>query len=264
MATLARDIDAYQRALAAYQRRANSYNSGANKYRASIMTDPSGNPYVYGGEYDPLTPPTGSFYTADKTSGQLAAVEAPAGYAGMTAIPESPPYSMLRQNPTGKETKTLTGVTKGGGGTNEWGVTEPEYFYVQGPSDSEGNSSQRRLDASKVRVVGKTEGERTDYRGGASPTTYTIEYDVNSFLDKPGEWTETFDKKAPDPTKAQIDRAGQPTLAQQEMGLIGEVLRSRGLKTGLKGLIRKKMEEKPVPATENPTTTATTTIENTS
>jgi len=88
---------------------------------------------------------------------------------------------------------------------------------------------------------------------GASIPTYTIEYDVNSFIDKPGEFTETFDKKAPDPTKAQLDRAGQPSLAQQEMGLIGEVLQSRGLKTGLKGIVRKKLDEKPVPATEEPT-----------
>jgi hypothetical protein len=253
MATLARDIDAYNRALTAYQRRAGSYNSGVKKYNASVMKDPSGNPYVYGGEYDPLAAPSGSFYTADKASGRLNPTTAPAGYAGMTGIADSPGYSMLRQNPTGKETKIFTGAIKGGGGLDEKGTPQPEYFYVQGPPDAEG-STQRALDASKVRVVGQTEGGGDpNSDGGYTPTTYTIEYDINSFLEKPGEFTETFDKKAPDPTKAQLDRAGQPSLAQQELGLIGEVLRSKGLKTGIKGLVRKKMEEEPVPATEEPT-----------
>ena len=251
MSVLARDIDAYNRALEAYQRRAGSYNSGVSKYNESFVRDPSGNPYVYGGEYDPAGANSGQFYTADKTSGQLAEVDAPASYAGMTANTDSPGYSMLRQNPTGKETKTFTGATKVG-----------DYFYIPGerdPASPMGTSEAKRLDASKVRVVNQTEGTRSGM-GSASPTTYTIEYDVNSFIDRPGEFTETFDKKAPDPTKAQLDRAGQPSLAQQEMGLISEVLRSTGLKTGFKGLVRKKMEEKPVPATENPTTT----IENTS
>ena len=255
MSVLARDIDAYNRALAAYQRRASSYNSGVGKYNESFVRDPSGNPYVYSGEYDPAGANTGQFYTADKVSGQLTDAEAPANYAGMTANPDSPPYSMVRQNPTGKDTKTFTGATKGGGGTDRYGNPIPEYFYLPGerdPASPMGTPEARQLDASKVRVVAVTEGARSGMGGGGIPT-YTIEYDVNSFIDKPGEFTETFDKKAPDPTKAQLDRAGQPSLAQQEMGLISEVLRSKGLKTGLKGIVRKKLDEKPVPATEEPT-----------
>jgi len=258
MATLARDIDAYNRALTAYQRRAGSYNSGVKKYNASIMKDPSGNPYVYGGTYDPLGTTSGQFYTADKASGRLTGATAPTGYAGMTEISESPGYSMVRQNPIAKQTKILAGVTKGGGGVDENGTPQPEYFYVAGAPDADGNATQKVIDASKVRVVGQTEGaEQVDSDGGIqrAPTMYTIEYDENNFQDKPGEFTETFDKKAPDPTKAQLDRAGQPSLAQQELCLIGEVLRSKGLKTGVKGIVRKKMDEKPVPATEAPTTT---------
>lgn len=249
MPVLARDIDAYNRALAAYQRRAGSYNSRVSKFNDSMVRDPSGNPYVYSGEYDPAGANTGQFYTAD-TAGKLTDATAPAEYAGMTAIPDSPPYSMLRKNPIGKETKTFTGATKGGGGTDRYGNPIPEYFYIPGERDLGSPMSQpeaRQLDASKVRVVAVTEGAKG--MGGSIPT-YTIEYDVNSFMDKPGEFTETFDKKAPDPTKAQLDRAGQPSLAQQEMGLIGEVLRSKGLKTGF---ARRKMAEKPTPATEEPT-----------
>ena len=251
MPVLARDIDAYNRALAAYQRRAGSYNSSVSKFNDSMVRDPSGNPYVYSGEYDPAGANTGQFYTAD-TAGKLTEATAPAEYAGMTAIPDSPPYSMLRKNPIGKETKTFTGATKGGGGTDNWGKPIPEYFYIPGERDPGSPMSPpkaRQLDASKVRVVAVTEGARSGMGGGSIPT-YTIEYDVNSFMDKPGEFTETFDKKAPDPTKAQLDRAGQPSLAQQEMGLISEVLRSKGLKTGF---ARRKMAEKPAPATEEPT-----------
>ena len=235
MSVLARDIDAYNRAVAAYQRRAGRYHSGVGKYNTSFVRDPSGNPYAYSGEYDPAGFNTGQFYTADKASGQLTEAEAPAEYAGMTANTDSPGYSMLRQNPTGKETKIFTGATKGGGGTDRWGRPIPEHFYLPGvpdPGNPKGPVTSRRLDASKVRVVEKTEGARSGMGGGSIPT-YTIEYDVNSFQDKPGEWTETFDKKAPDPTKAQVVQAGRASLAQQEMGLIGEVLQSRGLKTGI-------------------------------
>ena len=252
MSILAREIDAYNRALAAYQRRAGSYNRGVGKYNESFVRDPSGNPYAYSGEYDPAGANTGQFYTADKASGKLTEAEAPAEYAGMTANTDSPGFSMLRQNPTGKETKTFTGATKGGGGTDRYGNPIPEYFYLPGvpnPANPMGPVTSRQLDASKVRVVEKTEGAKSGM-GGSSIPTYTIEYDVNSFIDRPGEWTETFDKKAPDPTKAQLDRAGQPSLAQQERGLIGEVLHSRGLKSGIKGLVRKKMEEEPAPTTE--------------
>jgi len=235
MSVLARDVDAYQRALAAYQRRAGSYNSGVNKYNASIMRDPSGNPYVYGGAYDPLGPASGQFYTADQTTGQLSSAAAPTGYAGMTEIAENPGYSMVRQNPTGKQTKTMTNVYKAGGGVDEAGNKVPEYFYVAGPDDT-----QRVIDASKVRVVDQKEGADQG-EGLKAPTMYTIEYDESNFLEKPGDWTETFDKKAPDPTKAQIAQAGRPSLARQEAGLIGEVIRGSGLKTGLKGLVRSNM-----------------------
>ena len=238
MSVLARDLDAYNRALQAYQRKAGTFNRGVDRYNASIVRDPNENAYVYGGEYDPVGANNGQFYTADKTSGQLSEATAPTGYAGMTAIADSPGYSMIRQNPTGKETKTFTGATKGGGGTDEFGRPIPEYFYLPGERDPASPMSQpeaRQLDASKVRVVAVTEGARSGM--GASIPTYTIEYDVNSFQDKPGEWTETFDKKAPDPTKAQVAQAARPSLAQQEAGLIGGVIRGKGLKTGAGGLI---------------------------
>lgn len=255
MSVLARDLDAYNRALQAYQRKAGSYNKGVDRYNTSFVRDPSGNPYAYSGEYDPAGFNTGQFYTADKASGQLTEAEAPAEYAGMTANTDSPGYSMLRQNPTGKETKIFTGATKGGGGTDSYGRPIPEHFYLPGvadPANPMGPVTSRRLDASKVRVVAVTEGARG--MGGGIPT-YTIEYDVNSFQDRPGEFTETFDKKAPDPTKAQIAQAVRPSLAEQEAGLIGEVVRGGGLKTGSGGLISSRMAASTAPDTTDATET---------
>lgn len=236
MSVLARDLDAYNRALKAYQQKAGRYNKGVEQYNASIMRDPSGNPYVYGGAYDPFGANNGQFYTADQASGKLAKATAPTGYAGMSEITESPGYSMLRQNPTGTQTKTMSNVYKGGGGVDEAGNKQPEYFYVMtGEPDAEGNATPKIIDASKVRVVDQKEGaEQTDNDGGIlrAPTTYTIEYNENDFQKKPGEFTETFDKTAPDPTKAQIAQAARPSLAEQEAGLIGGVIKGKGLKTG--------------------------------
>ena len=248
MSVLARDLDAYNRALKAYQRKVGTFNKGVDQYNASVMKDPAGNTYVYGGEYDPAGVNTGQFYTADKTSGNLSAATAPAGYAGMTGIPDSPGYSMLRQNPTGKETKTFTGAIKSG-----------DYFYITSAEPNSEGSTQRQLDASKVRVLDQQEGvDQNDGEGGTSrtPTRYTIEYDINSFQDKPGEWTETFDKKAPDPTKAQVAQAVRPSLAEQEAGLIGEVIKGKGLKTGSGGLIGSRMAADDAAATAPATTDA--------
>lgn len=256
MSVLARDLDAYNRALMAYQRKAGKYNKGVDQYNASIMRDPSGNPYVYGGEYDPLGPNSGQFYTADQATGKLNAAAAPTGYAGMTGIPESPGYSMLRSNPTGTQVKTMANVYKGGGGVDEYGNKQPEYFYVTGAPDAEGNPTQKVIDASKVRVVDQQEGaEQAGTEGEVlrAPTTYTIEYDESNFLEKPGEWTETFDKKAPDPTKAQLAQATRPSLAEQEAGLIGEVIKSKGLKSGGGGLISSRMAASTTPEETNTT-----------
>lgn len=243
MSVLARDLDAYNRALAIYQRKAGKYNKSTEQYNASIMRDPTGNPYVYGGSYDPLGATNGQFYTADQATGKLTTANAPAGYAGMSGISDSPGYSLLRQNPTGTQAKTLTNVYKGGGGVDDSGYAQPEYFYVAGEPNADGNATQKFIDPNKVRVISQKEGaERSDNEGGIfrDPTVYTIEYDENSFLQKPGAWTETFDKTAPDPTKAQLAQAARPSLAEQEMGLLGEVIRGRGLKTGT-GLIGSRM-----------------------
>jgi hypothetical protein len=238
MSVLARDLDAYQRALMAYQQRAGRYNRAGEQYDASIMKDPNGNPYVFGASSIPfqyLKQFSGPFYTADKETGKLSAATAPAGYAGMTQLPDNPQFSLLRQNPTGTQKKILTDVTKVG-----------DTFYVLGPVDNDGNPTMEPIDASKIRVLEQKAGvEQRDSDGGitTTPATYTIEYDEPVFQEKPGEWTETFDKKAPDPTRAQLQQAVRPSLAAQEAGLLGEAIRGGGLKAGGGGLISGKMRE---------------------
>jgi hypothetical protein len=230
VSVLARDLDAYQRALAVYNRQAKGQQQIANTYNASIMRDANGNPYVYGGSYDPLGATNGQFYTADQATGKLTTANAPAGYAGMSGISDSPGYSLLRQNPTGTQTKTLTNVYKGGGGVDDSGYAQPEYFYVAGEPNADGNATQKFIDPNKVRVISQKEGaERSDNDGGIlrDPTVYTIEYDAPTFMDKPAPWTKEFTAKAPDPTKAELRRAASPSLAGQEAGLIGQVMQGR-------------------------------------
>ena len=235
MSVLARDVDAYNRALSAYKRRAAGHIRVAGAYTKSITQDASGNPYVYRGDYDPLGPNNGQYYTHNQTTEKATPAAKPAGYAGMTPIEKAPGYFLVRQNPSSKQTKTMSNVFKGGGGVDEDGNKKPEYFFTHS------GDTQRVIEASKVRVVDQKEGQPQGPGEGNSPTTYTIEYDENSFLSRPPDWTQTFDKKAPDPTKAEIRQASRPSLAQQEAGLVGEVIRGRPLKTGSQGLIGKQI-----------------------
>jgi hypothetical protein len=59
------------------------------------------------------------------------------------------------------------------------------------------------------------------------PSTYTVQYDAPTFMDKPAPWTKEFTAKAPDPTKAELRRSANPSLAGQEAGLIGQVMQGR-------------------------------------
>jgi len=239
MSVLARDADAYNRALSAYQRKAAGFLRVAGAYDKSIVKDPSGNPYVYRGDYDPLGSNSGQFYTYNQTTKKANPADKPAGYAGMTPIEGGPGFSLVRQNPTSKQTKTMSNVYKVSAGVDEQGNKTPEVYYI---NDGE---NQRVIDASKVRVIDQKEGVEIpgnrDDGPSKTPTTYTIEYDENSFLSRPPDWNETFDKKPPTATPAQIRQASRLSLAQQEAGLVGEVIRGRALKTGSQGLIGKQM-----------------------
>jgi hypothetical protein len=225
VSVLARDLDAYQRALAVYNRQAKGQQQIANTYNASIMRDANGNPYIYSGQNNPYAAPTGQFFVADPATGKLTAASAPDQYAGMTAMTDNPGYSLLRQNPTGTQTQTLGGVKLAPPTVNPrtGAVTDPGYYYVETPGNRSTGATQTRLDPSKFKVISEEKGA---IRSG-EPSTYTVQYDSPTFMDKPAPWTKEFTAKAPDPTKAELRRAASPSLAGQEAGLIGQVMQGR-------------------------------------
>jgi len=226
VSVLARDLDAYQRALAVYNRQAKGQQRVANTYNESVLRDPNGNPYIYSGENNPYAAPTGQFYVADAATGKLTAATAPNNYAGMTAMADNPGYSLLRQNPTGAQTRTIAGVKLApptvNGRTGE--VIDPGYYYIETPGNRSTGATQTRLDPSKFKVVSEEKGA---FRSG-DPSTYTVQYDAPTFMDKPAPWTKEFTAKAPDPTFAELKQAATPSLADQEAGLIGQVMQGRG------------------------------------
>jgi len=213
MGTLSRDLDAYQRALAIYQRRGNSYNR-------SIAQDPNGNSYlIQKSDYDPARAYAtsdgagvqGLIKMANKNTGAVsAATDAPA-FVGATDNGD-PNFLLLRQNPRGYESKVFSGVRmiQGEDGTGQ--------LVIPNGVDSDGAPTSVPVDMSKAKVLGQP-----DENGN-----YTIEYQVPKFADKPDD----FNMKAPNPSAAEIQRDQRPSVVAQEGGLIGEVLASRGIKSG--------------------------------
>lgn len=201
MGTLSREVDAYQRALAMYQRRAGSYNN-------SIAKDPNGNPYLIAkGDYDPARAygtsggvPSSAIKVADSKSGTVSTAPAGASFVGATDSGD-PNYLLLRQNPRGTETKTFSGAR-----------------YVNGQIGMQQGRSFVPFDQSKVRIVGQPDANGR----------FTVEYDVPTFGEKPRD----FNMKAPDASTAEVRRDQRPTVVDREGGLIGEVLASRGIKSG--------------------------------
>jgi hypothetical protein len=179
MSVLARDLDAYNRALTAYQRRAGGYNRSVDKYNASMVRDANGNILIQG-----------------MTGGS-------AGTDGSDAVPDS--SYLMAVDTTGKviAAKTVEGFNESAYGT----------------SAIEGDTGFRML---RQNPIGTADNKPI-------------------YQEKPKEWTEEFKGKAPDPTYGQVKKAGAPSLAAQETGLIGEVIKGGGLKTGGGGFIRNRM-----------------------
>lgn len=201
MGTLSREVDAYQRALAIYQRRSGAYNN-------SIAKDPNGNPYLIAkGDYDPARAygtsggvPSSAIKVADSKSGTVSTAPAGASFVGATDSGD-PNYLLLRQNPRGTETKTFEGAR-----------------YVNGQIVMPRGRGFIPFDQSKVRIVGQPDADGK----------FTVEYDVPTFGEKPRD----FNMEAPDASTAEIRRDQRPTVVEREGGLIGEVLASRGIKSG--------------------------------
>lgn len=225
MAVLAREIDAYNRALEAYKRQLGSYNTGVDAYNQTLVTDANGNPVIlYAGSYyavpkdgsDPYV--IGGTYNSEYNQ-----------YGGV-ASESDPNVLVLRQNPTNTTTNQvqLMYATDEGGG----------YYYTV---DAQGQQTGIYSPDRTTKIVQNPDG------------TYTATEYTYDFMAKPGEFDfRGFMPKRPDPTLAQMKKLGQPSLAAQERGgLLGDVIRGNGLASGIsRGTIASQNEEAPPPTPE--------------
>ena len=210
MSVLARDIDAYKRAVERYNREIKGYNRGIENYNQSLVLDANGNAVVR----DAL----GNVFAVDR-AGKTIGYNLPEGKTvadyGSQPIPGSP-YLLMRQNPAERRTESVRGVIRqedadGGGGqyvvpNNEGSgqVLGPEWKMIseQGPTTEGGNP------------------------------TYTFEKDASIYRDRP-EAFKGQTPKAPDPSMAQVRRMFTGSVADRERGgLLNDAIRSKGLKTG--------------------------------
>lgn len=211
MSVLARELDSYQRALEIYKRQLNRYNRGVDQYNNTLVKDANGNMLVVLGG--------GGYVEAVGPDGRVIGAALPQGFDrhvyGSTAIPGGQGYEMLRQNPIEAKRQTLTGLRKF---SDEGG----ESYYL--PS----YDGWQYVDTRGWRYDGMTPGQATWDNEGIP--TYNFSRDASVYIEKPAEWTKEFKRKAPDPTTAQLAKVSDPSLAQVEAGLIGEVMRGKGVR----------------------------------
>lgn len=213
MSVFAREQDSYQRALEAYQRQINSYNRGVDKYQASLVRDQNGNILVqntggFGHFRNPIEaiPPGG---------GSPVAASLPAGFDenlyGFTDIPGGQGYRYLRQNPIEAKRETVEGLTHF---SDEYGGM---YVFPDG----------RVFDTYGWRYLGASGGDES------TPPKHSFFRDLSTYMAAPAEWTKTFNRRAPSATPAQLNKIDAPTLAAVEGGLIGEVMKGKGVRYGV-------------------------------
>lgn len=206
MSVLAREYDSYQRAVQAYQREQAKHNQAVNQYNDTLVKDADGNLLVVdaGGKRVLKVTAEGMVKPGQLPAGKLSDY-------GMTPMPEEHRFQLLRQGtPVGTRREQIGGVRQ-----------DPEtgQFYLENPSS--GDLPNARDPLGPEWQVEKVEN------GEAGPV-YAMARDVPAYMERPPEWTQEFGLKAPDPTFAGAKRAGMPSLAQIESGLIGQVLRGRG------------------------------------
>jgi hypothetical protein len=223
MSVLSRELDSYQRAVDAYQRRMNTYNRKVDAYRNTVVRDANGNLLVVDA--------SGNVFSAGQDGG-LTRSNLPGGSLtdyGATPLPDDPRFRLLRQGePTEAKRETLDNVYK-----YEDYESGENYYYTE---VDEGESGLRRERLTSDWQLDKVVPGRLIDGGDSSyqeRPTYIFSRDASSYLEAPPEWTDEFRRKAPDPTQAQVRRASQPSLAQIETGLIGQVMRGGGVRGGV-------------------------------
>ena len=209
MSVLAREQDSYRRALEAYQRQINQYNRNVDKYKTTLVKDANGNLLVVDG---------GDGLHAVNSGGQLIAPSLPSGFNpeiyGRTPIPGGQGYLQLRQGPLEKKVETRTGLRQYSDESGTYYMDADWNLFRPGP-----------FSGWKV--------EQTSGGDDYSPALYTATRDSSAYMAAPAEWTKTFDRKAPSATTAQLNKVDAPTLAAVEGGLVGEVMKGKGVRYGV-------------------------------
>lgn len=223
MSVLSRELDSYQRAVDAFQRRMNSYNRKVDAYRSTVARDANGNMLVVdsAGRVQGVNA-DGKLVKGSLPSGTLADY-------GLTPLPDDPRFRLVRQGaPTEVKRETLNNVRK-----YQDSETGEEYYFTQVDDGDYGTRTVRLTP--EWRLEKEIPGSYEDYGdgGGYGPTTYQFSRDVSTYIESPPEWTGEFTGKAPDPTAAQVRQASTPNWAQIEAGLIGEVMRGKGVRSGV-------------------------------
>jgi hypothetical protein len=216
MSVLAREADAYQRALDAWQRQANSHNRKVSQYRDSLVRDDQNRQLVQF---------AGQVYAVNPETGRLEGATAPASGYGLTDMPNNPGILELRQNPIGTRQETVKGAQR-----YQDPAMGEDYYFTSTYETGEGGVGRTRL--------GPEWGAQSEQPGvyrsadDYGPPTYTLEREVGVYGEAPGA-IEGFNRPAPSATLAQARSARSPSLAQVEGGLIANVIRGRGVKQGV-------------------------------
>jgi hypothetical protein len=215
MSVLGREQDSYQRALEAYQRQINRYNRSVDKYQASLVRDQNGNILVQsGGGFGNFSMP---IEAVPPGGGTPIAASLPKDFDeslyGYTDIPGGQGYRYLRQNPIEAKRETVEGLSYF---SDEYGGTS-YYMFPDG----------RVFDTYGWRHGGASGGN--EY----TPPTHSFFRDLSTYMAAPAEWDKKFNRKAPSATPAQASKIGAPSLAEVESGLIGEVMKGKGVRYGV-------------------------------
>lgn len=208
---LQRDLSAYQSAVDRYNRQLNTYNRGVSQYNQTLVTDQSGNILVRDS--------AGNVYAVD-SAGKLSGTELANGKSvadyGATAIEGDNRFQLLRQGPTQPSTETVSGALAT---YNDNGQITGYYM-----PNSEGGGQPLGVGWKVVSQQGPSS------EGGS--TTYTLARDTSTYMNKPADFTGQVSMAKPDPSLAQARRMFVPGAAEQERGLIGDVIRGHGVTGG--------------------------------
>ena len=221
MSVLGREQDSYQRALEAYQRQINRYNRSVDKYKTTLVKDQNGNLLVIDGSGN---------VSAVNSGGTLIGASLPQGFKltnyGATDIPGGQGFRQLRQGPMEEKRETKSDVRR----YQDYDSGQEYYYTLDGPSWGDMGPSQQRL-GPEWRIDRTVPGQW--YGDMEGPTTYIASRDASTYMSAPPEWKKEFNRKAPSATLAQAAKVGAPSLAEVESGLIGEVMRGKGVRYGV-------------------------------